>query len=158
MSERRRLPEIYDLETILAALEDHGELLSAFTWDDTPEGHEFWLQQYEVGLTVEGREALTLMIAEAGGSVDVAEGGDSAKSLADEVAELRAQVRYWKRGTDLINECLKTAARADHGDAPFPLDHAEAKFWHNAQMEAYRHALEMMGLPQDFGPVEKVTA
>jgi hypothetical protein len=76
-------------------------------------------------------------------------------ALAYEIAALRTQIRYWKRGTDLINECLKTAARADHGDAPFPLDHAEAKFWHNAQMEAYRHALEMMGLPQDFGPVEK---
>ncbi|MBY3263849.1 hypothetical protein HFO15_19675 [Rhizobium laguerreae] len=89
-----------------------------------------------------------------------------AKSPADlvnearsEVAELSAQMRYWNRGTDIINDCLKKAARAEHGDAPFPLDHKEAKFWHNAQMEAYRHALEMMGVPECFGPVEKeVTA
>lgn len=72
-----------------------------------------------------------------------------------ENAELHAQMRYWNRGTDIINDCLKKAARAGHGDAPFPLDHKEAKFWHNAQMEAYRHALEMMGVPECFGPVEK---
>lgn len=73
-------------------------------------------------------------------------------ALAYEVAALRAQVRYWKRGTDLIDGCLEKADRADHADAPFPLDADEAKFWHKAQMEAYRHSLEMMGLPKDFGP------
>lgn len=79
-------------------------------------------------------------------------------ALAYEVAALRAQMRYWKRGTDLINDCLKKAARAEHGDAPFPLGADDAKFWHNAQAEAYRHALEMMGVPEDFGPVKKEAA
>lgn len=75
-------------------------------------------------------------------------------ALAHEVARLREKLAYWQRGTDLINECLKKAHRADHGDAPFPLDEKEAKFWHNAQMEAYRHALEMMGVPEN-APVKK---
>lgn len=88
-----------------------------------------------------------------------------AKSPADlvnearaEVEALRAQIRYWKRGTDLINECLKKAAKADPLDAPMPLIGIEASRWHSYQAEAYRHALEMMGLPQDFGPIAKVAA
>jgi hypothetical protein len=81
--------------------------------------------------------------------------GNLEVALAYEVAALRAQMRYWKRGTDLIKDCLAKSVRADHGDAPFPLDHTEARFWHNAQMEAYRHSLEMMGVPED-APVRRV--
>lgn len=182
MSERT-LPETYDLESMREALDDPYALMSAFAWSETPEGHEFWRKQRENGITEEGRAALTLMIAIADHRAATTEGddykawydeailaaneagygpcsaADAIRGLAAEVAALREQMRYWKRGTDLINECLKTAARAEHGDAPFPLDHAMAKFWHNAQMEAFRHSLEMMGLPEDFGPVAKeVTA
>lgn len=82
---------------------------------------------------------------------------DAIRGLAAENAEMRAQMRYWKRGTDLINDCLNKAARADHGDAPFPLDYEEVKFWHRAQGEAYRHSLEMMGVPEET-PVSKVAA
>lgn len=54
-------------------------------------------------------------------------------------------LEYWKRGTKVIEECLKKAVQADPLDVPFPLVGNEAKLYHWAQMEAYRHALEMMG-------------
>lgn len=53
-------------------------------------------------------------------------------------------IRGWKEGADVIEGCLAKAVRAEHSDAPFPLDEAQAKLWHQAQAEAYRHALEMM--------------
>ena len=35
----------------------------AFTWDKTPQGHDFWMAQYESGqLTPEGRAALEAML------------------------------------------------------------------------------------------------
>jgi hypothetical protein len=35
----------------------------AFTWDETPQGHDFWMAQYEDGqLTPEGRKALEAML------------------------------------------------------------------------------------------------
>ena len=66
-----------------------------------------------------------------------------------EIERLRAALAYWQRGTDIINECLQRASKAKWEDAPFPLDECEAKFRHNAQAEAYRHALEMMGVPEE---------
>ncbi|MBY3543640.1 hypothetical protein HFN71_28565 [Rhizobium laguerreae] len=76
-------------------------------------------------------------------------------ALAYEIAGLREQIAYWRRGTDRINDCLKKAVKADPLDAPTPLVGTEAKQWHSFQAEAYRHALEMMGVPECFGPVKK---
>lgn len=56
-------------------------------------------------------------------------------------------MEYWKKGTDIIEECLRIAERGEWEDAPFPLGPGEARLWHRAQAEAYRHALEMMGVP-----------
>ena len=75
-------------------------------------------------------------------------------ALAWEVAELREQLAYWQRGTDLINKCLVEAAKADPQDAPIPLVGIEAKRWHAYRAEAFRHALEMMGVPEA-APVKK---
>jgi hypothetical protein len=49
-------------------------------------------------------------------------------------------------GIDIIEKCLAKAVKAEHEDAPFPLDEAQAKLWHRAQMEAFRHALEMISV------------
>lgn len=60
-------------------------------------------------------------------------------------------MRHWREGADAIEACLAKAERAAHADAPFPLDEAQAKLWHRAQADAYRHALEMMA-PEDHAP------
>lgn len=59
---------------------------------------------------------------------------------------------YWRKGTEIIERCLKKAAAASPSDAPFPLVGDEARLWHQAQAEAYRHALEMMGAPSAESP------
>lgn len=61
---------------------------------------------------------------------------------------------YWREGTRLIEEKLARAARADFADAPFGSSPHEAALWHKAQAEAFRHALEMMGIPQDLRRLE----
>jgi len=43
---------------------DVKELISAFVWDETPQGHDFWWKQCEE-LTDEGREILEQMLTEA---------------------------------------------------------------------------------------------
>ena len=48
------------------------------------------------------------------------------------------------RGINTIENCLKDSVAADPSNAPFPLSEKEAKLWHLAQMEAYKHALEMI--------------
>lgn len=60
-----------------------------------------------------------------------------------------ARLTYWTLGAQLVEGCLARAVRGDHADAPFPLDEAQAKLWHRAQAEAFRHALEMMAPPED---------
>lgn len=57
-------------------------------------------------------------------------------------------VKYWRDGAEIIERCLAKAIKADPEDAPFPLTGEEARLWHSAQEQAYRHALEMMGPPQ----------
>jgi len=47
-------------------------------------------------------------------------------------------------GALVIEKCLETASRAEHVDAPFPLDHAQAALWHRAQQTAYLYVLEML--------------
>lgn len=59
------------------------------------------------------------------------------------------RLQYWLDGTRLIEACLAKAEKAEFEDAPFPLDPEQAALWHRAQLEAYRHALEMMGVPED---------
>lgn len=63
------------------------------------------------------------------------------------VAWLVDRLAYWQRGHEIIEKRLATAARADWQDAPFPLNEEQAALWHRAQAEAYRDALEMMGVP-----------
>lgn len=58
----------------------------------------------------------------------------------------------WRKGTEIIERCLKKVAAACPSDAPFPLVGDEARLWHQAQAEAYRHALEMMGAPSAESP------
>jgi len=49
-------------------------------------------------------------------------------------------------GLAIIEECLTVAVKAEHANAPFPLDASQAELWHRAQMEAYRHTLEMISI------------
>lgn len=55
---------------------------------------------------------------------------------------------YWKRGQEVIEKAMKVAYRGDWQDAPMPLIGDEARLWLRAQAEAYQHALEMMGVPE----------
>lgn len=81
------------------------------------------------------------------------EGARSATSeteaLRVRVAVLERDAAYWRGGTRIVEGCLAKAVRADPLDAPIPLVGHEAKLWHEAQANAYRHALEMMGVPAD---------
>lgn len=58
------------------------------------------------------------------------------------------KLEYWLKGTAIIEGRLAKAALAKHEDAPFPLDAEQAALWHAAQVDAYRDALEMMGVPE----------
>lgn len=69
------------------------------------------------------------------------------KRLNTEVERLTGSIKDWQDGTKIIQECLVQAEKADPCDVPFPLVGDEARLWHCAQFNAYRHALEMMGEP-----------
>lgn len=77
------------------------------------------------------------------------------KKLEAENAALR-EALFGRHGVEsglaIIEKCLATAVKADHGDSPFGMDHAQAKLWHRAQMEAYRHALEMITVDSALAP------
>lgn len=60
-----------------------------------------------------------------------------------------AHATYWRQGAQIVQACLDKAAKADPLDAPMPMTAAEAAIWHRAQVEAYRHALEMMAPPEE---------
>lgn len=47
-------------------------------------------------------------------------------------------------GLEILERNLATSLKADHKDAPFPLDANQAKQWHHATAGAYQHALEMV--------------
>lgn len=47
-------------------------------------------------------------------------------------------------GADVIEKCLAMATRAEHADAPFPMDTAHGAIWHQAQRTAYQYVLEML--------------
>lgn len=74
--------------------------------------------------------------------------GNLSVALASEIHELREQLDYWRRGHERIEACLAEAMKADPLDAPIPLVGVEAKRWHSYRAEAFRHALEMMGVPE----------
>ena len=47
-------------------------------------------------------------------------------------------------GADAIEKCLAVATRAEHADAPFPMNAAHGAVWHRAQRTAYQYVLEML--------------
>ncbi|MEM8515091.1 hypothetical protein RCH14_004451 [Massilia sp. MP_M2] len=49
-------------------------------------------------------------------------------------------------GIEVVEKCLQKAIAAAPEDAPFPLLGNDAKLYMRAQMEAYRHSLEMISL------------
>lgn len=55
---------------------------------------------------------------------------------------------YWRDGHAIVEARLDKAVKADPSDAPIPLTGEQAKLWHMAQADAYRDALEMMGVPE----------
>lgn len=72
--------------------------------------------------------------------------GGGARLAAEAIREV---LREWQEGAAIVENCLEVARRAQHEDAPFPMSPSEARIWHNARQEAFRHALEMMPLPSD---------
>ena len=84
----------------------------------------------------------------------LADGLPTFDSLAAENELLRAALfgkHGVRSGLDIIEKCLVRATEADHADAPFPYDQAQATIHHRAQQDAYRHTLEMVCLPEDLG-------
>lgn len=65
------------------------------------------------------------------------------------MADPQTLIAYWQHGQQIVERCLEKAQQANPADAPMPLVGAEAALWHRAQMEAYRHCLEMMGYPTE---------
>ncbi|RVO41343.1 hypothetical protein CN093_08755 [Sinorhizobium meliloti] len=65
MDERRSLPDNFALRAAKRALNEGGSIASAFIWSTSDEGHEFWSNQHGMGLTDEGRAALSAYIATA---------------------------------------------------------------------------------------------
>lgn len=47
-------------------------------------------------------------------------------------------------GADVIENCLIVATRAEHADAPFPMNAKQGAIWHSAQRTAYQYVLEML--------------
>lgn len=47
-------------------------------------------------------------------------------------------------GADVIEKCLAVATRAEHADAPFPMNAEQGAVWHRAQRTAYQYVLEML--------------
>lgn len=64
------------------------------------------------------------------------------------IAEKDSMLAYWRDGAGIVETCLAVAVEAKPETAVFPLIGREAQLWHQAQAEAYRHALEMMGPPE----------
>ena len=62
---------------------------------------------------------------------------------------------YWQQGAKILEACLAKAERCSKDaqeaflEAPVGLTHEQAKLWHSAQANAYRHALEMMAPPEE---------
>lgn len=77
------------------------------------------------------------------------------KKLEAENAAMR-EALFGKHGVEsglaIIEKCLATAVKGDHGDSPFGMDPTDAKLWHRAQMEAYRHVLEMITVDPALAP------
>ena len=57
--------------------------------------------------------------------------------------ELLGNLKDVSAGLDIVERCLTKATMAKLNDAPAHLDPEKANIWHQAQAEAYRHALEM---------------
>lgn len=52
-----------EIEKVLEG--DDDALMSAFFWVISPQGHDFWEQEYTDGLSVDGQAALREMLAQA---------------------------------------------------------------------------------------------
>lgn len=59
-------------------------------------------------------------------------------------ATTETHLAYCAQGARIVEAALNKAQRADPADAPMHLTGENAALWHQAQAEAYRHALEMM--------------
>lgn len=58
-------------------------------------------------------------------------------------------IAYWLDGQKIVASCLATSAAGDWLDAPMPLHGAQAKIYLQARADAFGHAIEMMGYPED---------
>ena len=85
-----------------------------------------------------------------------------AASAALDRARLDDLVGYWVHGHRILTRQLAEAVARQRGDdwyshAPMGLAPEAARAWHVARVEGYRHALDMMGVPEGFGiPTEAV--
>lgn len=53
-----------DAQAIRDALADRSQLISLFYWEKSPQGHKYWDDKYESGLTDEARAILQAWIDE----------------------------------------------------------------------------------------------
>jgi len=72
--------------------------------------------------------------------------GDEAALVAQN--QLMAETLFGKcgvtSGADVIEKYLAVATRAEHADAPFPMNAEQGAIWHRAQRTAYQYVLEML--------------
>lgn len=113
--------------------------------------------KYTIQQTVQGRWEC-LRYGEAWPAYSVVGPDNLHVALAYEVASLREQITYWRRGTKVIIKCLEEARKADPMEAPIPFVGIEAKRWHAFRAEAFRHSLEMMGIPSCFDQILEAAA
>lgn len=66
-------------------------------------------------------------------------------------------MNHWRQGAAIIEQCLEVAKQGRTEDAPIPYVGNEAKIWHAGRVEAFRHALEMMGPPLYASPPQEHT-
>lgn len=112
--------------------------------------HDLTAERDKLQAEVETAQLRVSKLEEAA-SIAMTNAVEDSKEIRRQQVELdaaRRKVKYWRDGTKLIEECLAKATKADPGDAPFPLVGDEVRLWHIAQLNAYRHALEMMGHPE----------
>ena len=72
------------------------------------------------------------------------EAADAITRLSSGTPEMKGLEAELAETTRILEACHAVAIKADPLDAPFPMDGQQATIWHQARVEAFRHALEMM--------------
>lgn len=110
--------------------------------------HEASASAYTHSLEMVGGDFLRALHANLGPAAGTPHGDARASVDLEEENAVIAGALFGKYGVTggvkVIEKCLAKATRAEHADAPFPLDYEQASIWHRAQQSAYVYVLEML--------------